>query len=84
MSSITDRSRPAGLADAWATAVNIDLSTVLAVSRASARAIADLSPEAAKAIAARLNEEAEMLDANSGLGSSTAAMIVRRTLDKAA
>ncbi len=71
--------RPGGLA-AWITAVNIDLSASTAVSRATARAVADLSQGAAAALQARLDEEACALEAQGGLESSTAATLVRRTL----
>ncbi len=72
---------PSGLASGWIAAVNIDLSAALAVSRASAKAIADLSPEADKRLRRRLEEEAATLDSRGGLESSTAAMLVRRTLE---
>ncbi len=85
MSSANDRLPAAGdnFGDARMMAINIDLSTALAVSRASARTIAQLSPEAAKQLAASLDQEAASLDAKGGLESLTAALIVRRTLEPA-
>ena len=72
--------RPGGLA-AWITAVNIDLSASVAMGRATARAIAELSPEAAEALQGRLDAEAQALDAHGDLESTTAASLVRRALD---
>ncbi len=72
-----------GLSPSWVAAANIDLSAALAVGRASARALADLSAEAAAKLHARLEEEAVALDDKGGLESSTAAMLVRRVLDPA-
>ena len=82
MSEISNPARPGGLA-AWITAVNIDLSASFAVSRATARALADLSPGAADSLKARLNEEAAALEVHGGLESTTAATLVRRTLEPA-
>ena len=66
-----------GLATAWIAAVNIDLSAALAVGRAAARTVAELSPATADLLRARLEEEAAALDARGGLESSTAATLVR-------
>ena len=73
----------AGLTPSWVAAANIDLSAAMAVGRASVRALADLSAEAAAKLHARLEEEAVALDDKGGLESSTAAMLVRRVLDPA-
>ncbi len=75
--------RPGGLA-AWITAVNIDLSASVAVGRATAKAIAELSPEVAETLKARLDEEAASLETHGDLESCTAAALVRGALDRAA
>ena len=72
---------PGGLATAWIAAVNIDLSAALAVGRAAARTVAEISPGAAEVLRARLEEEAVTLEARGGLESSTAATLVRRSLE---
>ena len=82
MSGITKPAPSGGLA-AWITAVNIDLSASIAVSRAAAKAIAELSPDAADSLKSRLAEEASALEAQGGLESSTAAAMVRRALEPA-
>jgi hypothetical protein len=82
MSDTPNSARPGGLA-AWITAVNIDLSASIAMGRATAQAIAELSPDAAEALKARLDAEASVLEANGDLESATAASLVRRTLEPA-
>ena len=82
MSDIPTPPRPGGLA-AWITAVNIDLSASLAVGRATAKAIAELSPEAAQTVKTRLEAEAASLDIQGDLESTTAASLVRRTIEPA-
>ena len=80
MSDTSKPPRAGGLA-AWITAVNIDLSASLAVGRAAAKAIAELSPEAARALKARLEAEAAALEAQGDLEPTTAATLVRRMID---
>lgn len=80
MSNSPNPARPGGLA-AWITAVNIDLSASIALGRAAAQAIAELSPDAAEALRTRLEAEASVLESNGDLESTTAASLVRRTLE---
>jgi len=83
MSDIPTPPDSGGLATAWIAAANIDLSAALAVGRAAAKTVAELSPAAAEVLRARLEEEAVTLEARGRLESSTAATLVRRTLEPA-
>jgi hypothetical protein len=81
MSEKTKPPQHAGLTVAWIAAANIDLSASLAVGRAAARTLAEISPSAAKALKANLAQEAASLEARGGRESETAATLVRRVLE---
>ena len=69
---------------AWTSAVDVDLKTALAISRASAEALMTLSPEAAKVVRERLEEEAARLELEASPEGDASARAVRQMLDQAA
>jgi len=69
---------------AWTSAVDVDLQTALAISRASAQALMDLSAEAASKMRANLEIEVAKLELDDSPESEASARSLRQMLDKAA
>lgn len=69
---------------AWTSAVDVDLQTALAISRASAEALMDLSAEAAKTLREKLQVEVAKLELDASPESEASARSLRQIIDKAA
>jgi hypothetical protein len=69
---------------AWTSAVDVDLQTALALSRASAEAIMALSPEGARALREALAQEVAKLELDASPESEASARSLRQIIDKAA
>ena len=69
---------------AWTSAIDVDLQTALAISRASAEALMALSPEGARALREKLEEEIAKLELDASPESEASARSIRQILDKAA
>lgn len=69
---------------AWTSAIDVDLQTALALSRASAEAIMALSPEGARALREALAREVAKLELDASPESEASARSLRQILDKAA
>ena len=69
---------------AWTSAVDVDLQTALAISRASAEALMDLSAEAANKLREKLEVEVAKLELDASPESEASARSLRQIIDKAA
>lgn len=69
---------------AWTSAVDVDLQTALALSRASAEALMALSPEGARALREKLQDEVARLELEASPEAEASARSLRQILDKAA
>jgi hypothetical protein len=69
---------------AWTSAVDVDLQTALAISRASAEALMALSPEGARALREKLEVEVAKLELEATPEAEASARSIRQILHKAA
>lgn len=69
---------------AWTSAVDVDLQTALAISRASAEALMALSEEAAGKLREKLEVEVAKLQMDASPESEASCRAIRQLLDKAA
>jgi hypothetical protein len=69
---------------AWTSAVDVDLQTALALSRASVEALMDLSAETAQKLREKLELEVAKLEMDASPESEASVRSIRQLLDKAA
>jgi hypothetical protein len=69
---------------AWTSAVDVDLQTALAIGRASAEALMDLSAEAAQKLREKLEIEVAKLEMDASPEAEASARSLRLIIDKAA